>query len=124
MKDRPNQHGPAVMSPPEVMAHDPAAPGTEVASSAVSGQRFAHAPGLLLIVVLTVQAVLSLRLVWSNTASLNEAIYLFDGHVELAHWLHGAPLPPLATYLPGAPVIYPPLAALAASAAAWPPRAC
>jgi hypothetical protein len=116
MSDRPTWHGPAVMSPPEVMAPEPAAARTEVASSARSGQRFAHAPGLLLIAVLTVQAVLSLRLVWSNTASLNEAIYLFGGHVELAHWLHGTPLPPLATYLPGAPVIYPPLAALAASA--------
>jgi hypothetical protein len=116
MNDRPNQHGPAVMSPPEVMAYDPAASRPEIASSAGGGQRFAHAPGLLLIVVLTLQAVLSLRLVWSNTASLNEAIYLFGGHVELAHWLHGTSLPPLATYLPGAPVIYPPLAALAADA--------
>jgi hypothetical protein len=116
MNDRPTQRGPAVMSPPEAMAHDAAAARTEVARSAGSSQRFAHAPGLLLIAVLTVQAVLSLRLVWSNTASLNEAIYLFGGHVELAHWLHGTPLPPLATYLPGAPVIYPPLTALAASA--------
>ena len=75
----------------------------------------AHIPGLVLIAILTLQAVLSLRLVWSNTAHLDEATYLYGGHVEIAHWLHGAPLPRLATYFSGAPVIYPPLAALAAS---------
>jgi hypothetical protein len=125
----PAASGPAVISPPYVPAHDPAtlpltpeqlpvtpAPQRKVPRSDRGGRRFAHVPGLLLIAILTLQAVLSLRLVWSNTASLNEAIYLFGGHVELAHWLHGTPLPPLATYLPGAPVIYPPLAALAASA--------
>ena len=58
---------------------------------------------------------LSLRLVWANTASLDEATYLFAGHAELVHWLHGAPPPSFATYFSGAPVIYPPLAALAAS---------
>lgn len=66
-----------------------------------------------LFAVLTVQAVLSLRLVWSNTAFLDEATYLNAGHVELAHWLTGAPEPAFATYFSGAPVIYPPLAALA-----------
>jgi hypothetical protein len=80
-----------------------------------TGHRPAHLPGLLLIAILTVQAVLSLRLVWSNTAFLDEATYLYAGHVELAHWLHGAPAPAFATYFSGAPVIYPPLAALAAS---------
>jgi 4-amino-4-deoxy-L-arabinose transferase-like glycosyltransferase len=70
---------------------------------------------LLLTAILTLQAVLSLRLVWSNTAFLGEATCLYGGHVEIAHWLHGAPLPRLATYFSGAPVIYPPLAALAAS---------
>jgi hypothetical protein len=80
-----------------------------------NGHRFAHTPELLLIAILTLQAVLSLRLVWSNTAFLDEATYLYGGHVEIAHWLHGTPLPPLATYFSGAPVIYPPLAALAAS---------
>jgi hypothetical protein len=69
----------------------------------------------LLIAVLTVQAALSLRLVWSNTALLYEATYLYVGHVEVMHWLHGTSVPAYATYLSGAPVIYPPLAALAAS---------
>lgn len=63
--------------------------------------------------VLTVQAVLSLRLIWSNTAFLDEATYLFVGHVELAHLTTGSSVPDYPTYLSGAPVIYPPLAALA-----------
>jgi hypothetical protein len=65
-----------------------------------------------LIIVLAVQAVLSLRLVWTNTAFLDEATYLYAGHVELARLLSGAPVPAYSTYLSGAPVIYPPLAAL------------
>ena len=80
-----------------------------------AGHRFGQAPGLLLVAILTLQAVLSLRLVWTNTAFLDEATYLFAGHAELAYWLHGAPPPSFATYFSGAPVIYPPLAALAAS---------
>jgi len=90
-------------------------PDSELGRSDRGGHGFAHKSGLLLIAILTVQALLSLRLVWSNTAFLDEATYLFGGHVEIAHWLHGTPLPPLATYYSGAPVIYPPLAALAAS---------
>ena len=67
----------------------------------------------LLMVILTVQAVLSLRLIWSNTAFLNEASYLLAGRVEIAHWLHGTPVPAYPAF-PGSPVIYPPVAALAA----------
>jgi hypothetical protein len=80
-----------------------------------AGHRFAQTPGLLLVAILTLQAVLSLRLVWTNSAFLDEATYLFAGHAELAYWLHGAPPPAFSTYFSGAPVIYPPLAALAAS---------
>lgn len=72
---------------------------------------------LLLIAILTVQAILSLRLVWSNTAFLDEAMYLSAGHVEIAHWLHGTPVPAYATYFSGAPVIYPPIGAIADSIA-------
>jgi 4-amino-4-deoxy-L-arabinose transferase-like glycosyltransferase len=62
--------------------------------------------------VLVVQAVLSLRLVWSNTAFTDEALYLWAGHLEWAHWLHGSALPPsFPTYFSGAPVVYPPLGA-------------
>ena len=66
-----------------------------------------------LLSILTVQAGLSLRLVWSNTAYMDEALYLRFGHLEIAHWLHGSPVPPSS--FSGAPVIYPPLGALADS---------
>jgi 4-amino-4-deoxy-L-arabinose transferase-like glycosyltransferase len=69
--------------------------------------------GLPLCAVLAVQAALSLRLVWSNTAFLDEADYIWAGHLEWAHWLNGASLPPFPTYFSGAPVVYPPLAAMA-----------
>lgn len=69
-----------------------------------------------LVVILAAQATMSLRLMWTNTAFLDEATYLFAGHVELMHWLHGSAVPTYATYFSGAPVVYPPLAALAASA--------
>jgi hypothetical protein len=67
-----------------------------------------------LLVVLVVQAGLALRLVWSNTAFADEAEYIWYGHLEWLHWLHGGPLPPY--YLSGSPAIYPPLGALADSA--------
>ena len=66
-----------------------------------------------LLVVLAVQAVLSLRLVWSTTAFQDEALYLRAGHLEWAHWLHHMPIPRFPAYFSGAPVIYPPLAAAA-----------
>ncbi len=68
-----------------------------------------------LLVVLAVQTALSVRLVRSNTAFQDEALYLRAGHLEWAHWLHGAPIPAFSSYFSGAPVIYPPLGALADS---------
>ena len=69
----------------------------------------------LLPLILTVQACLSLPLVWSNTAFTDEALYLRSGHLEIEHWLFSTPIPAFPTYFSGAPVIYPPLAALADS---------
>jgi len=70
-----------------------------------------------LLAILAVQSVLALRLIWSNTAFMDEALYLWAGHLELAQWLHGTPIPasvdPFPTYFSGAPVIYPPLGAIA-----------
>lgn len=63
--------------------------------------------------VLAVQAVLSLRLIWGNTAFLDEATYIWAGRVELWHLTAGTPTPAYSTYFSGAPVIYPPLAGLA-----------
>jgi hypothetical protein len=68
-----------------------------------------------LLTVLAVQAILSLRLIWSNTAFQDEALYLRAGHLEWARWLHHAPIPNFPAYFSGAPVIYPPLGALADS---------
>ena len=65
--------------------------------------------------VLVIQAGLSLRLVWSNTAYQDEALYLWAGHLEWAHWLHGVAVPDFASYFSGAPVIYPVLGAMASS---------
>ncbi len=68
-----------------------------------------------LLAVLLVQAVLSMRLIWSNTAFQDEALYLRAGHLEWMHWLHQTSIPAFSAYFSGAPVIYPPLGALANS---------
>ena len=72
--------------------------------------------------VLALQTVISVVLLRSNTAFTDEALYLWAGHLEWAHWLHGAPLPngtgltePFQTYFSGAPQIYPPIGAVANS---------
>jgi 4-amino-4-deoxy-L-arabinose transferase-like glycosyltransferase len=70
---------------------------------------------LPLLAVLAVQAALSLRLVRADTAFQDEALYLWAGHREWAHWLHGMPVPPFPAYFSGAPVVYPPVGALADS---------
>lgn len=62
------------------------------------------------------QALLSLRLVRADTAFQDEALDLWAGHMQWAHWLHGTTIPPFPYYSSGAPVIYPPLGALADSA--------
>jgi hypothetical protein len=61
------------------------------------------------------QAFLSLRLVTSNTAFTDEALYLWAGRLEWSHWLHHTAVPPFASYFSGAPVLYPALGALANS---------
>jgi putative flippase GtrA len=66
-----------------------------------------------LFAVLGVQAILSLRLIWSTTAFLDEATYIWAGRIELWHLTGGMHVPAYATYFSGAPVIYPPLAGLA-----------
>jgi Dolichyl-phosphate-mannose-protein mannosyltransferase len=66
-----------------------------------------------LLAVLVGQAVLSIRLIHADTAFEDEAAYLWAGHLEWAHWLHGTQIPHFSAYFSGAPVIYPPIAALA-----------
>jgi hypothetical protein len=67
--------------------------------------------------ICAVQAILSLTLVWSNTAFGDEADYLWIGHLEWAHWLHDASWPSAYAHgsLSGSPLVYPPLGALADS---------
>jgi Dolichyl-phosphate-mannose-protein mannosyltransferase len=72
-------------------------------------------PAIALPAVLAVQAVLTLRLLNADTAFQDEALYLWAGHREWAHLLHGASLPPFPAYFSGAPVLYPPVGALADS---------
>ena len=65
-------------------------------------------------VILLMQAVLTLRM--NNTAFEDEALYLYVGHLEIAHMLHGAALQgDYPSYFSGAPVLYPVLGALADS---------
>ncbi len=65
--------------------------------------------------MLAVQAAGSLRLLRADTAFQDEALYLWAGHMEWSHWLHGTTLPLFPTFFSGAPVLYPPLGALADS---------
>jgi len=86
----------------------------DIAGSAASVfERLLGARAAPLAIILAIQAALSLRLVWKTTAFLDEALYLSVGHLELAHYLHHAPMPDVSYYLSGSPTIYPPLAAIA-----------
>jgi 4-amino-4-deoxy-L-arabinose transferase-like glycosyltransferase len=78
-------------------------------------RRAISATAIPLTAILAVQAALSLRLVWSNTANEDEALYLRAGHLEIAHLLHGTQIPLFPTYFSGAPVIYPVIGAVADS---------
>lgn len=71
---------------------------------------------LPLIAILTVQIVLSFRLLHADTAFGDEALYLYSGHQMLAHWLHGTPVQDYPLYFSGSPAVYPPLGALADAA--------
>jgi Dolichyl-phosphate-mannose-protein mannosyltransferase len=68
-----------------------------------------------LLAVLAVQTALSASMVWDRTAFGDEALYLNAGHLEWAHWLHGTQIPDYQTWFSGAPVIYPPVGAIADS---------
>ena len=77
-----------------------------------NGLRARHITALPLVIILTVQACLSVRLPWSNTAYTDEALYLWAGRLDWANMVHGAASPAFPTYFSGAPVLYPPLGAL------------
>ncbi|HEV8276748.1 MAG TPA: glycosyltransferase family 39 protein [Streptosporangiaceae bacterium] len=91
----------------------PAGPGGRGPAGGLRGWGRRVVAAWPLLVVLVVQAVLSVRLVGADTAFQDEALYLWAGHLQWAHWLHGASVPPFPYYFSGAPVIYPPVGALA-----------
>ena len=68
-----------------------------------------------LLAVIAVQAALSAGMLRVRTAFGDEALYLSAGHLEWSHWLHGTQLPQYQTWFSGAPVIYPPVGAIADS---------
>src|SRR5579859_581353 len=74
--------------------------------------RHLTATRLVLLVVLAAVAGLSLSLL-ARPLTLDESTYLVAGHAILAHWLLGSMVLPYAQVLSGAPVVYPPLVALA-----------
>ena len=108
-------HGPATQDPAE-------SPTVRVLPNHIPSARQHGRAGKLrlpvpwpLLAVLAVQAALSLRLVRADTAFEDEATYLWAGHLEWAHLLHGTPLPQFPSYFSGAPILYPPIGALADS---------
>jgi hypothetical protein len=102
------------------MDHGPASSPSPVKPRVEPSPEVAASPSWVpaywpLILVLILQAALSARLLRADTAFEDEAAYLWAGHLEWANLLHGTPLPQFPSYFSGAPVIYPPLAALADS---------
>jgi hypothetical protein len=83
------------------------------ASTAMRQRRGVSPSVVSLPLILAVQAFLSLRLVHLDTAFADEALYLWVGHMDWAHLVHGTPMPPFPTYLSGSPVFYPPIGAIA-----------
>ena len=62
--------------------------------------RWGRVPGWWpLAAVLAIQAAVSLRLVRADTAFQDEALYLWAGHLQWAHWLHGAAVPAVRVLL-------------------------
>jgi|HubBroStandDraft_1064217.scaffolds.fasta_scaffold02325_7 hypothetical protein len=106
-----------VLPPPSVVTTDAPGQGTKSPhherKHSLRGQSLTQIPGLPLMIILTIQIVLSARLVRSNTAFSDEALYLWAGRLEWSHWLHHTAIPPFQVYFSGAPVVYPPLGALA-----------
>lgn len=95
----------------------PAASSTKSEMQTGQGKQGKHRLLHPVLAICAVQAALSLTLVWSNTAYIDEATYLTAGRMEIAHWLHGAPWPSTYAYehFAGSPLIYPPLGAIAAN---------
>lgn len=75
-----------------------------------TGRRRRLVSQALLLVILLVQAALSLRL--ANAAFEDEALYVYAGHVEIGHLFYGQiEYGGFGSYFSGAPTLYPVLAA-------------
>ncbi len=122
-QDGPAQSGPAPLAAAQHTQPDTGhgQPDTHRAGPTVPGPRrragadwppVNWAAGWPLVLVLILQAALSARLIRADTAFQDEALYLWAGHLEWASLLHGQALPQFPAFFSGAPVIYPPLAAL------------
>jgi hypothetical protein len=93
---------PAALPPAESGPH--AEPEAE--PDYVTTRRRTRISRAILLCILCLQAVLSLRL--HNTAFEDEALYVYSGHMELQHLLHGTALQgQYASYFSGSPVLYP-----------------
>jgi 4-amino-4-deoxy-L-arabinose transferase-like glycosyltransferase len=110
-------HGPATEEPTEALTSSAwtLSKGTAASHRPERRTRLRVPRNWPLLIVLAVQTILSLWLVRADTAFEDEATYLWAGHLEWAHLLHGTPLPQFSAYFSGAPVIYPPIGALADS---------
>jgi hypothetical protein len=98
-----------------VRATAPVWDGVDPAAPALRFQRLTRKVSWPLTAILAIQAAFSLSLVWSNTAFGDEALYLWQGRLEWAHWLHGAPLPFFFNRDSGAVQLYPPFGAAASA---------
>ncbi|MER8183991.1 hypothetical protein [Kitasatospora sp. NPDC094015] len=67
--------------------------------------------------VLVVQVVLSARLIGTTTAFIDEGTYIYAGHQEFDHLVHGENVATYETFFSGVPVLYPVLVALVDKAA-------
>jgi hypothetical protein len=67
-----------------------------------------------ILVILLVQAALSVRLLGANTTFPDEGLYLFTGYLQINHLIPLSQLMGLATWFSGSPEIYPPAGGLAA----------
>ncbi len=66
------------------------------------------------VVILLIQATLSIRLFWSNTNFQDEGLYLWAGYLQFGHHAQSAQIQGLETWFSGSPAIYPLLGAQAA----------
>jgi putative flippase GtrA len=97
----------AVLTPVSLVASDQWSMAARTSSTSLRALPWPLFP------VLAVQILLSMRLIWSNTTSLDEATCLFVGGQDLSHWIHGVGIIDYQRFLSGSPAVYPPIAALA-----------